>query len=493
MCGIIGLCGTSNASQKVFRGLLTLQHRGQDAAGILTYDYFSRRFFLIKKSGLVAQVFDRSDLESLRGTTAIGHTRYSTVGKGEEIDVQPLVLNYPFGIGMVHNGNVVNYHDLARRLLEERHRQMLTTNDVEIIQNIFAEGLTQTGSGGGSPKLEDLARAVDQVFRAVVGGYSVIGIIAEQGLIGFRDPHGIRPLVLGEKDGAGGGQKTYGLASESIALQVLGYRVLRDLLPGELVFVNAEGKLTSKVVQSLAPRPCMFEWVYFAGAESILSERAVYGVRLNLGRELARIVAELRRKGTIKPDIVVPIPETSRSAAVSLAEELKIPYREGLIKNRYIQRSFILQTQEARQEAVELKLNPVRSEIEGKNLLLVDDSIVRGNTSRKIVSLVRSAGAREVYFASTCPPIRYPCYYGIDFPLSEELIAHNRDEQAIAESVQADRVIYMDVPGLQRAIGLDSLCMACLNMDYPTDVSAAQDFGEWRIRDRSAADRKGTA
>lgn len=488
MCGIIGIIGSEHAAKEVYLGLFTLQHRGQDAAGILSYDDGTNEtgalgFHMWKDTGLVDSVFNESVLAGLTGTMAIGHTRYSTVGSSSDKSVvQPFALNYPYGIGMCHNGNIVNVVELSEKLRLEKRRHFLSTSDLEVIQNLFADRLAEVSSGD-KLDADQLAEATRAVFDSAVGGYSVVTTIAGQGLVGFRDPNGIRPLVLGKK--TENGRVSYCLSSETIVFNVLGYETVRDLEAGEFVFVDVDGKLESRVLAPQPkPSPCMFEWVYFAGVESVIEGRPVYGTRLNLGKGLARLVKAAIDKGEIKPDIVVPVPETSRIASIALAEELGIPYREVLIKNRYIQRSFILGSQDKRTKAVDLKLNPVRTEIEGKNVLLVDDSIVRGTTSLRLINLVRRAGAKEVYFASTCPPIRKPCYYGIDFPNPEELLATDRSETEIADKLNADRVIYLDHDSLRAAIGLKSTCMACLDGRYPTDVSAGERFTRERAKQR---------
>ncbi len=489
MCGVVGIIGPEEAAKEVFLGLFTLQHRGQDAAGILSFDEREGPgFHLFKDNGLVESVFNEEIVNRLPGRMAIGHTRYSTVGNSDnKHDIQPLVLNYPYGIGMAHNGNLVNYYELVERLKTERHRMPLTNNDLEVIQNLFAEALLESGAGD-KIRFEQLERAVGKVMEKALGGYSVVSIIAGQGMFAFRDPKGIRPLILGRReamvkapDGSLVKKAAYCVSSEMILLSFLGYEVVGDLKAGELVFVDMAGNLQRKVLpQAQEPTPCMFEWVYFAGAESILEGKPVYNARLALGKGLAQKIKPYVADGRMRPDIVVPVPETSRIAAISLAEELDLPYREVLIKNRYIQRSFILNTPEKRTKAVDLKLNPVTSEIKGKNVLLVDDSIVRGTTSKRLVDLVRRAGAKEVYFVSTCSPIRHPCYYGIDFPNPAELIATGRDEKDIAQALNADQVIYLDQESLKEAIGLKSLCMACLDGKYPTDISAGLAFQERR-------------
>jgi amidophosphoribosyltransferase len=495
MCGVVGILGPEEAAKEVFLGLFTLQHRGQDAAGILSYsEGEGPGFHLHKDNGLVESVFDEGVVNRLPGRMAIGHTRYSTVGKSDNKgDIQPLVLNYPYGIGMAHNGNLVNYYDLVEKLKRERRRMPLTNNDLEVIQNLFAEALLeQEVRGEEKMSFSSLEKAVASVMEQSIGGYSVVALVAGQGMFAFRDPKGIRPLVIGRREtmvreGTGGLVKkpAYCITSETILLSFLGYEVVGDLAAGELVFVSMDGQIQRKVLpKKTSPTPCMFEWVYFAGAESVLEGRPVYNARLALGKGLAKKVRTLMDLGEMKPDIVVPVPETSRIAAISLAEELNLPYREVLIKNRYIQRSFILNTPEKRAKAVDLKLNPVTSEIQGKNVLLVDDSIVRGTTSKRLVDLVRRAGAKEVYFVSTCPPIRHPCFYGIDFPSPDELIATGREEHQIAKALLADKVVYLDQESLKEAIGLPSLCMACLDGKYPTEIESAIKFRQKRKEDR---------
>lgn len=483
MCGILGIINEEKAAHSVYKGLLTLQHRGQDAAGILSYNLASEKFHLHKDRGLASAVFDREVIDGLHGSTAIGHTRYSTVGKGDKEDLQPLILNYPFGIGMVHNGNLVNYFEKRRTLHEEGLRHPLTSNDLEVLQNILALSLIQQLSGSHhsgklfpSELIQLLGRAVREVYAEVHGAYAVVGILAGNGMFAFRDPHGIRPLVMGKKTLASG-QTSYCFASESATLGYLKFEFVRDINPGELVFVSMSGEFQSlQLLQKPQHHPCMFEWVYFASPESIISGRNIYATRLNLGRRLGERIAALRQYEELPIDVVAPIPDSGRVAATSLAEFLQVPQREVLIKNRYIQRSFILNGQENRESAVELKLSPVGSEIKDKNVLLVDDSIVRGTTSKRIVELVRKAGARRVYFAIACPPIRFPCMLGLDFPSSEELVAYQRDEQAVAQVIGADKVIYLSLDDLKQSIDLPQICAACIDGKYPVDISASKEF-----------------
>ncbi|HUP58030.1 MAG TPA: amidophosphoribosyltransferase [Bdellovibrionota bacterium] len=485
MCGVVGLIGTPEAAREAFLGLTTLQHRGQDAAGILSYD--AGGFHKVKNIGLVEAVFTRENMENLTGNMAIGHARYSTVGKtGDTSDVQPLVVSAPFGLGLIHNGNIVNHRDVAADLKRKHRRNLLTHSDSEVVLNLFAEGLAQTAAGQGKNDLtfDDICSAAKMVFTGLNGSYSVVTMVADHGLVAFRDPYGIRPLVWGRRPamrgpGAASAGEAFMIASESVALSFMGYEQIQDLRPGEVLFIDLKGNVHSKVLDHRGPRHCMFEWVYFASPESVIDGVPVYGARINLGKNLAKLVKTQIQSRGLQPDIVVPVPETSRIAAIALSEELGIPYREVLIKNRYIKRTFILDSQEKRQKAVNLKLSPVRSEIQGKRVLLVDDSIVRGTTSRKIVELVRNAGAKSVYFVSTCPPIKHPCYYGIDFPMESELIASGRDNAAIEKELGVDAVIYQDLDGLRRSIQDASEsrgsrfepCMACLDGKYPTDVS----------------------
>ncbi len=503
MCGVVGIIGPSEkvgvsvseataskenlegervpfwAAYEAFRGLLTLQHRGQDAAGILSFDSSRQRFFQEKDLGLVAQVFDQSNLSNLYGNMAIGHTRYATVGSDGRNDLQPLVTGLPFGMGMVHNGNLVNYHSLANYLKTDLKQQLLTNNDLEVLLNLWCHNLLSHQETGEQPILfEHCVKAAQKIFEMAKGAYAVVGLMAGTGLFAFRDPDGIRPLVLGRRERKGSpGVFDYCVCSETLALNFLGYEYVRDVAPGEVLLITEQGQVFSKVCETLTqPSHCMFEWIYFAGAESALQQRSVYSVRLNLGRVLGKKVASLMKSGKISPDFVCPVPDTSRTASISLAESLGLPYREGLIKNRYIQRSFILDSQEKREKAVELKLSPVRSEIEGKNILLVDDSVVRGTTSKKIIELLKRYGAKDVTLAVTCPPLRHGCFYGIDFPLPSQLIARGKSVEKIAEWVGANRVIYLEEKDLFEAIGLESLCMACVNSRYPTAIDDAEEF-----------------
>lgn len=490
MCGIIGVIGPNSESNPLhpaydaYRGLLTLQHRGQDAAGILSFDHSMQKFFQEKDLGLISKVFNQQKIEALKGQMAIGHTRYATTGTDDKLDLQPIVTGNPLGIGMVHNGNIVNYHSLKDELRKKYKFQLLTNNDLEIILNYWCHYLLE----GFSPLEKSFSfasgiKATKKLYEKIIGGYAVVGMVAGEGMFAFRDPQGIRPLVLGRKEIEDlPGKYNYCFASETVALNFLGYELVRDVHPGEFVFINSDGELQSAQVMGDGNKhaPCMFEWVYFSAAESSIEDKDVYQTRLNLGTQLAKKAKKLIDEGKIKPDVVMPVPDTSRTAAISVAKELGLDYREGLIKNRYIHRSFILNTQEKREKAIELKLSPIKSEIEGKSILLIDDSVVRGTTSKKIISLLMKNGAKDVTMGITCPPLRHGCYYGIDFPTNQELIANGRDVEEIAEWIHATDVIYLDEKDLREAIKRDDLCMACVNNQYPTSVEEGELFAKNR-------------
>lgn len=499
MCGVIGVFGTPYSSQEVQQGLQLLQHRGQDAAGILSFNSQSKNFSLYKDVGLVSKVFDESKLYGISGDISIGHTRYATVGPKTALDakrdLQPMMVNYPFGIGMVHNGNLVNYYQLKKDLKEATNRILFTQNDLEALLNILSQNLLATNDLNFS--FDKFQASVKSLFDQAKGGFSVLGVVAEKGFFAFRDPHGIRPLILGRRRLTDEEKKqqpnnfgiSYCASSETNALNFLGYEVVRDLSPGEIIFIDHTGEVYSSSNYStqnkIPAKTCMFEYVYFSNPESKLENVSIYGARLNFGKHLAEEIRSKIDSGTIKPDIIVPIPETSRVAAISMSETLGIPYREVLIKNRYIQRSFILNTQESRKRAVQLKLTAIASEIKGKNVMLVDDSVVRGTTSKKIIDMVREAGANEVYLASTCPPIRHPCFYGVDFPDPNELVAHGKTEPEVAKMLGADHIFYLTTEGLKKSIGSEKLCMACIDGKYPVDCNT-KSFSEMRQAHREA-------
>ncbi len=473
MCGIFAVIGAENAAAELYVGMVHLQHRGQDASGMITFDFKhpDSGINISKSTGLVSDVFNEDKLSSVNGQMGIGHTRYPTVGVGDAKEVQPFFNRHPDGIGLAFNGNIVNY-PLLKEKLREKRVYLSSNSDAEVLLEIFGGAYGKSG--------EDCPEAAFSAVKAVhddaIGGYSVVVIIANKGIVAFRDPNGIRPLLMGEKKI--NGKKGYAFASESVALSIQGYENIADLKPGEAVCVDKALKVHRKVVNAGEPAPCVFEHVYFSTVESVYEGKPVYEVRKKLGQELA---AKARKRWPdLKVDIVIPVPDTSRPAANALAQALGVPYEEGLIKNRYIGRTFIMPVQKIRENAMKLKLKPVESVIKGKNIMVVDDSIVRGTTSKRIVGLLRESGAKRVYFLSTFPPIRNPCYYGIDFQSREELIANGRTIDEIEKEIGADRLIYMDVEGLQRAVGTDKMCVACVTGRYPTSIEHTKELAELR-------------
>ncbi len=480
MCGVVGLIGEEKAGEKLFPALFALQHRGQDAAGILSFDFDRAEFHLEKDLGLVSQVFPIERLSRLKGTMALGHTRYSTIGTVEKEDLQPLVLSYPNGIGMAHNGNVTNYSEIVEYVRGRRSRWTFTRNDLEILLHMMSIGISDRLDAGDSLSADVFAKAAQDVIEKVKGAYSIVGMMADQGMFAFCDDQGIRPLLIGRKLNPSG-KYSYCFASEKQVFFGLGYDYWRDLQAGEFVYIDRDLNFSTFQKSKKVSRPCMFEWIYFAGAETEWHQRPVYEVRLRLGEILAAEALKKMKQENFEVDLVAPVPDTARAAALRLAEVLEKPYREVLIKNRYVQRSFIVNEPEVRKAMVNLKLLPVESEIRGKKILLVDDSIVRGTTSARIIQLLRESGAEKVYLASTCPPIRYPCFYGIDFPDGESLVAFQKTEEAVAKHLGVDALIYLPLNKLREAIGVDSLCMACLDGDYPVPVEK-KNFLETRSR-----------
>jgi len=462
MCGVIGLYGNADIFRDLYQGLLAIQHRGQDSAGIITY---SGRFHTKKGNGLVQDIFTPENLDRLKGPIGIGHTRYPTVGGGLGDDAQPFLVNSPFGIVMAHNGNVINYRQLKKDLFEKYHRLLNSDNDVEAVLNIFAEELTAQRTKRLTP--QNVYKAVEGVYKKVKGSYSVIGYIAGQGMVAFRDPYGIKPLVYGiRRDGV---VPSYAFASESVALNIMGFTEIRNVKAGEAIFLDQGRTLHRQRVAHCPHSPCLFEWVYFARPDSFIDNVNVYLCRVELGRLLTEEV----RKHDLKIDVVVPVPDSARDAAIEIARGLNLKYREALVKNRYIGRTFIMPAQEKRQSSVRMKLNPIASEFKGKNVLLVDDSIVRGNTSKAIVELVRECGAKKVYFAIYSPPLRYPCVYGIDMQTRTEFVARDADADEVAKKIGADKVIYQTLDNLKAAVRtgnpkLTHFCAACFDGIYPT-------------------------
>ena len=446
MCGIIGIVAQERVNQALYDGLTVLQHRGQDAAGIMTCD--GDRLYLRKDNGLVRDVFHTRHMLRLHGNMGIGHVRYPTAGCESSAEAQPFYVNSPYGISLAHNGNLTNAVQLKQDLFREDLRHINTDSDSEILLNIFAHELLRQGKLEVSA--EDIFAAIEAVHRRCRGAYAAVAMVTGYGIVAFRDPFGIRPLVVGERSGAGG-VKAYAFASESVALDVLGYQLIGDVAPGEAVIATLDGQLHRRVCAADAQyATCIFEFVYLARPDSIIDDVSVYKARLRMGEKLA---AKIRREWPEHDiDVVIPIPDTSRTSALELANNLGVKYREGFIKNRYIGRTFIMPGQQQRRKSVRQKLNAIDLEFRGKNVLLVDDSIVRGTTSGQIIQMAREAGARRVYFASAAPPVRYPNVYGIDMPTREELVAYNRTVEEIAEVIGADRLIYQDLEDLVRAV-----------------------------------------
>ncbi|HEX7117082.1 MAG TPA: amidophosphoribosyltransferase [Steroidobacter sp.] len=444
MCGIVGIVGHSPVNQKLYDALTVLQHRGQDAAGIMTCH--EGEVFIRKQNGLVRDVFQQRHMLQLRGNIGIGHVRYPTAGCDTSSEAQPFFVNSPYGIGLGHNGNLTNASELAEVLIREDLRHLNTSSDSEVLLNVLASELSRARTPRASAA--DIFGAVTAVYRRARGGFAVVALIVGHGLLGFRDPHGIRPLVIGRRETAQGPE--YMLASESVALDMLGFTLMRDVSPGEAVFIDEHGRFYSQqCVPVTRHTPCIFEYVYFARPDSIIDNVSVHKARLRMGDLLAEKIRRIWPDHDI--DVVIPIPDTSRTAAVQVAQHLGVKYREGFVKNRYIGRTFIMPGQEQRAKSVRSKLNVIDLEFRGKNVLLIDDSIVRGTTSAQIIDLAREAGARRVYFASAAPPVRYPNVYGIDMPAASELVAAGRTEEEVQKLIGADRLIYQDLEDLRRA------------------------------------------
>ena len=445
MCGIVGVVSSAPVNQLIYDALLLLQHRGQDAAGIVTQR--GRKFFMHKAKGMVRDVFRTRNMRALPGNSGLGQVRYPTAGNAySEEEAQPFYVNAPFGIVLVHNGNLTNAQALRAELFSADHRHINTESDSEVLLNVFAHELEKT-TRGLPLKPDDVFEAVRNVHRRIRGSYAVIALIAGHGVLAFRDPFGIRPLSIGRgKDG------TVMVASESVTLEGTGHALERTVEPGEAVFIDLQGQVHSRqCADAPSLHPCIFEYVYLARPDSVLDGISVYQARLNLGEALAKRVIS-----TVPPneiDVVIPIPESSRPRAMQLAQLTGIPYREGFVKNRYVGRTFIMPGQGVRKRSVRQKLNAIASEFKGRNVLLVDDSIVRGTTSQEIVQMARDAGARKVYLASAAPPVRYPNVYGIDMPTSGELVAHGRTIDEIRQIIGCDALIYQDVDGMKKAIG----------------------------------------
>jgi amidophosphoribosyltransferase len=470
MCGIIGVVSNAPVNQLIYDALLLLQHRGQDAAGIVTQD--GRKFFMHKAKGMVRDVFRTRNMRALPGNAGLGQVRYPTAGNAEsEEEAQPFYVNAPFGLVLAHNGNLTNAHALKSELFSADHRHINTESDSEVLLNVLAHELEVTTRGLPLTPA-DVFAAVRGVHQRVKGSYAVVTLIAGHGLLAFRDPFGIRPLCIGQGDGM------VAVASESVALEGVGMEFSRDIQPGEAVFVDLAGTVHARqCAENVKHFPCMFEYVYLARPDSTLGGISVYQARLNMGETLAKRVVSAVPPDQI--DVVIPIPESSRPSAMQLAQILGLPYREGFVKNRYVGRTFIMPGQGVRRKSVRQKLNVIASEFKGRNVLLVDDSIVRGTTSREIVQMARDAGAAKVYMASAAPPVRYPNVYGIDMPTAGELVAHGRTVEQIRELIGCDALIYQDVDAMKKVVGalnpsLDGFDASCFDGIYCTgDINAS--------------------
>lgn len=441
MCGIVGLVATQAVNQTIFDALTVLQHRGQDAAGVVTCR--DKQFFMRKGNGFVRDVIRTRDMLNLQGNMGIGHVRYPTAGTASEAEAQPFYVNSPFGLVLAHNGNLTNADSLKKALFDEDRRHINTQSDSEVMLNVLAHALQKCC--GNQPTPDAIFEAVRDVHRRCRGGYAVVTMIADCGVLAFRDPHGIRPLIVGERKTPEGSEVM--VASESAALTALGFSIVGDVAPGEAVLIDKQGRMTRKIcADNPQLSPCLFEYVYFARPDSVIDKISVYHVRTEIGKRLAE---KIQREWDLSDvDVVIPIPETSRCAAILLAHQLNIEFREGFVKNRYIGRTFIMPGQAIRKKSVRQKLSVISSEFKNKNVLLIDDSIVRGTTSQEIIQMAREAGARQVYFASAAPPIRYPNIYGIDMPSVAELVAHNRTVEEVRVAIGADRLIYLDLASL---------------------------------------------
>lgn len=472
MCGIVGVVSNSPVNQLLYDALLLLQHRGQDAAGIATSH--GNKFAMHKANGLVRDVFRTRNMRSLPGNIGIGQVRYPTAGSTSEEEAQPFYVNAPFGITLAHNGNLTNAAELKVELFKNDFRHLNTDSDSEVLLNILAHQIQEVISGY-SLDPASIFRAVAMLHRRVRGSYAVVAQIAGYGLLAFRDPFGIRPLCLGISRTEKGVE--YMIASESVALEGLGFKFERDVAPGEAIFIDLDGRMyNEQCAENPSLNPCAFEYVYLARPDSIIDGASVYLTRLKMGQYLAETVRSRFSDGEI--DVVMPIPDSSRPSAMELASTLNLDYREGFIKNRYIGRTFMMPGQAIRRKSVRQKLNAIGSEFKGKNVLLVDDSIVRGTTSREIVQMARESGARRVIFASAAPPVQFPNVYGIDMPTRSELIAYGRTEEEVCREITADALVYQDVAAMKRSISdvnpaLRSIEASCFDGYYITgDVSS---------------------
>ncbi|HEY8914352.1 amidophosphoribosyltransferase [Lacisediminihabitans sp.] len=478
MCGIVGIVSSEPANQQVYDSLLLLQHRGQDSTGIATAE--GRTFHMVKAKGQVREAFRTRDMRALPGNMGLGHCRYATKGSAaNEEEAQPFYVNAPYGIVLVHNGNLTNTRELTQELFHIDRRHLNTSSDTELLVNVLAHELQEQVTGLDLDP-DQIFAAVERVHERVEGSYATIAMIPGYGLLAFRDPFGIRPLVLGKRPRGFVGEDWI-VASESLVLESAGYEFVRDVAPGEAIFIALDGEMISRQCAK-NPRlvPCSFEYVYLARPDSIMNGISVYEARLRLGNRLADTIAKYTPTGDI--DVVMPIPDSARPAAMQVAQKLGVEYREGFYKNRYVGRTFIMPGQAERKKSVKQKLNAMGSEFRGKNILIVDDSIVRGTTSKEIVQMAREAGANKVTFTSAAPPVRFPHVYGINMPSRQELVAHGRKIPEIATELGADYLIYQEVTDMQAAIiegsNVTSLEMSCFTGDYVTGT-VTPEYLDW--------------
>ena len=475
MCGVVGIISTQKpVAGELYDSLIHLQHRGQDAAGIMTHN---QRFHVKKGAGLIRDIFDEKNMARLLGNIGIGHTRYPTVGGFSVEEAQPVMTHVPYGIAMAHNGNLVNYSELVHEVTNQDHRHINSSVDIEVVLHIFAHALDHPSSNmGGLSFFDQICGAVEAVFDRVSGAYSVIGTIMNRGMIVFRDPYGIRPLAKGVRKNRDG-TTDHIFASETTMFYALGFEPDGNVAPGEVIFINEDGGVYNRILRKKQFTPCVFEYVYFSRPDSIQNEISVYRARLRMGQNLARRWKEQHPE--VIPDIIIPAPSTANTAALSFANELGVRFSEGLYKNPFIGRTFIMPGQQMRKKSVRYKLVPQEFEIRGKDVLIVDDSIVRGNTSKEIVRMVREFGAKKIYFVSACPPVKFPCFYGVDMPTRAELTAAKRTIDEIQKYMGVDILMYQEIDDLVEAVtrkgehNIDRPCMACLDGWYVTgDVDA---------------------
>ncbi|MCF7801882.1 MAG: amidophosphoribosyltransferase [Candidatus Marinimicrobia bacterium] len=479
MCGIVGIKANRPVAAEIYDSLIHLQHRGQDAAGIMTYE---QRMHAAKGTGFVRDIFTEENMPRLLGNTGIGHTRYPTHGGFSHEEIQPFWTEVPYGIALAHNGNLVNYSELAEEITDKQKRYLNTRSDTEVILHLFSEALSRTNPADSNGDFfESVCQAVENVMDHASGAYSAVSTIVGKGLVVFRDPHGIRPLAKGVRKNPDG-TEDYIFASETTMFYALGYTLTGNVLPGEVIFISESGRYYSRRLRTAEFSPCIFEYVYFSRPDTMMNDVSVYRSRLRMGQNLAE--SWLKKHPDVVPDIVIPAPSTANTAALSMAHKLGVRYSEGLYKNPFIGRTFIMPGQRERKKSVRYKLVPQEIEIRDKKVMIVDDSIVRGTTSREIVKMVREFGAKEVYFVSACPPVKFPCFYGVDMPTKSELIAAQQDVSHIEKYMGVDILMYQELADLEEAVTrkgdhhIDRPCMACLDGKYIT-----QDVDDDKMRE----------